>query len=128
MKKLLKLITNKIFIVGLLIIAQFFLVMYFANSIIFSYNIVYVLMIVLSILLVVWVVNRDENPYYALAWSIVILTFPPIGAVIYLIMGDRKAPEELREKLQNLSKALSCLKIYQLWRKSNDLIHQFINR
>lgn len=99
MKKLLKLITNKIFIVGLLIIAQFFLVMYFANSIIFSYNIVYILMIILSILLVIWLVNRDENPYYALAWSIVILTFPPIGAVIYLIMGDRKAPEELREKI-----------------------------
>lgn len=61
----------------------------------------YVLMMLLSTLLVVFVVNRDENPSYSLAWSIVILVFPPLGAVVYLLIGGRKAPELLREKISH---------------------------
>ena len=99
MKNLLKFLTNKVFIVAFLVLLQFVLVMQFARNIIFKYNFIYVLMMVLSTLLVVVVVNRDENPSYALAWSIVILVFPPLGAVIYLLIGGRKAPKLLREKI-----------------------------
>ena len=101
MTKILRALTNKIFIVAMLILIQFVLVIQFARQIIFTYNFIYVLMMVLSTLLVVVVVNRDENPSYALAWSVVILVFPPLGAVIYLIIGGRRAPKLLRERISD---------------------------
>ena len=100
MKNILKHLTNKIFIVGMIILIQFFLVIYFAREIIFKYNFIYVIMMLLSTLLVVIEVNRDENPSYSLAWAVVILIFPPMGAVVYLLIGGRKAPKLLRESVE----------------------------
>src|SRR5690554_5373876 len=99
MKHILKILTNKIIISGLIIIAQFLLVLYYVRELMFAYSFIYIFMMILSLLLVIWVVNRDENPSYGMAWSIVILIFPPLGAVVYLLMGGRKAPIELRERI-----------------------------
>lgn len=101
MKKIIKFLTNKVFIVATLVILQFVLVMLFSRELIFKYNSVYIFMMLLSVLLVVVVVNRDENPQYSLAWSVVILTLPPFGAVIYLLIGGRKTPKLLRERISD---------------------------
>ncbi len=101
MKKILKRLTNKVFIVGLIIVAQFLVVMHYAQEFIFSYNIVYISMMLLSMLLVIFVVNKGENPSYSLAWAVVILIFPPLGAVVYLLIGGRKAPILLRESISD---------------------------
>lgn len=101
MKNILKYLTNRIFIIALLIIIQFVFVLSLARNIIFTYNFIYSLMMILSIIIVISVVNRDENPSYSLAWSIVILVFPPLGAVVYLLIGGRQTPELLREKISD---------------------------
>ena len=98
MKQLSKLLTNKILIVGLVIVAELLVMLYFINELL-TYNFVYSFMMVLSLLLVVWVVNKDDNPTYTSAWAVIILIFPPMGAVIYLLFGGRKVPKELREKI-----------------------------
>ena len=98
MKQLSKLLTNKILILGLVIVAELLLMLYFINELL-TYNFVYSFMMVLSLLLVVWVVNKDDNPTYTSAWAVIILIFPPMGAVIYLLFGGRKVPKELREKI-----------------------------
>lgn len=99
MRELLKLLTSKMFLLSVVIIAQILIVLYYIYSFIYTYNFIYILLMFLSALLVIWVVNRDENPSYGIAWTIIILMFPPMGAVVYLLIGGRKTPKELREKI-----------------------------
>lgn len=99
MKNLLRILTDKIVVVGLVMLVQVSLILYFAMDFIFSYNLVYMFMILLSILLLIVVINRNDNPSYALAWAIVILAAPPFGAVIYLLFGGRQTPKKLRERI-----------------------------
>ncbi len=99
MKKLLKFLTNKVFVIAVVIIVELLIVLHFARELIFTYNFIYGFMMVLSLLLVIWVVNKNDNPSYAVAWSIVILIFPPLGAIIYLLFGGRKVPKELRVRI-----------------------------
>lgn len=101
MKKLLRVLTSKMFIVSSLVLVQFIFVLLFARDIMARFNAIYIFMMFLSLLLVIVVVNRDENPSYSLAWSVVILTLPPFGAVIYLLIGGRKTPKLLREKISD---------------------------
>ena len=42
---------------------------------------------ILSILLVLWIVNKEINPSYKLAWTILILVLPVFGMVVYLLFG-----------------------------------------
>lgn len=99
MKKLLRILTNKIFVVGIILVAEFVLVFYLAYNLSINYAIVHTILAVMSFLLLIYVTNRNDNPYYRLAWAIVILTIPPFGSVLYLIFGGKKVPKELRERL-----------------------------
>lgn len=99
MKKILKYLTSKVFVVAAAICIQLYIVLYLWNTMLNTFRYLYLFMMILSLFLVIWVVNRDENPSYALAWSIVILIFPPFGAIIYLLVGGRKVPKKLREQI-----------------------------
>lgn len=96
MKKILKLLTNKIFIIGVLVIIQL-LVLFYLIQLLGSYSqwIVTVLNI-FSILVLIHVVNSNENPSYKQAWSILVLMIPMFGSVVYLIFGGKKIPKKLR--------------------------------
>lgn len=99
MKLVKRIMTNKILVALIAVIIQFFLIIYFAQTIISKYPFVYVILMIFSTILVIWIVNLDENPSYALAWTIVIMVLPPFGAVVYLLFGGRKTPKKLSEQI-----------------------------
>ena len=99
MKKLLRVLTNKLFVMGILLVVQLVVVFMLAYNLSINYAVVHSILIFLSFLLLLHVTNRNDNPYYRLAWTIVILTIPPFGALMYIIFGGRKVPKELRERL-----------------------------
>ncbi len=49
----------------------------------------------MSIVLLVYVLNRNDDPAYKIAWSIAILSLPVIGVPLYLLAGNRKVPKKL---------------------------------
>ena len=99
MRKILRLLTNKLLVVGVILIVEFILVFALAYNLSINYAIVHSFLVFLSFLLLLHVTSRNDNPYYRLAWTIVILLFPPFGAVMYIIFGGKKVPKELRERL-----------------------------
>ncbi|CAM4245306.1 cardiolipin synthase [Erysipelothrix aquatica] len=99
MKTLLRIITNKIFVVGIIVVAELWLLLYLVWNLSLNYATIYSILMFLAVLLVIYVINRNDNPVYRLAWTIVILVFPPIGAVLYLSFGGKKVPRKLREKI-----------------------------
>lgn len=99
MKKLLRILTNKLFAVGIFLIVEFVLVFTLAYNLSINYALVHSILVFLSFLLLLHVNSKNDNPYYRLAWTIVILVIPPFGAVMYLIFGGKKVPKALRERL-----------------------------
>ena len=99
-KKLLNFFFSKIMIVAYLIIIQLlflFGLIFFLSS--YS-SIIRFILSVLSILMVIYIFNKDENPSYKLAWISVILILPLFGGIMYLMFGGQKVPRQLRRQLK----------------------------
>ena len=53
----------------------------------------------ISIVAVLWIVSKDMNLAFKLAWTILILAVPVAGAVIYLMFGKSRLGKELQKKM-----------------------------
>ena len=51
----------------------------------------------LSLVAVIWVVSKDDNPSYKLAWVIAIMGIPVFGGLFYLMWGNIHDTKEVRE-------------------------------
>lgn len=90
MKKLLKLLTSRTVVVGMLIFLQVLFVLY-VILFITSYSLITLLCLeLLSTATVIWLVSNRENPSYKLAWVIVILSLPIVGIVFFVLFGNKR--------------------------------------
>ncbi len=64
---------------------------------------------IISIIAVLWLVNRNINPAYKLAWTMLILAVPISGAVIYLIFGHSWLGSDLKRRLDQADRESSNL-------------------
>ncbi|MGO3733117.1 MAG: cardiolipin synthase [Vagococcus sp.] len=99
MKKLLKIISNRAIIIGLLILIQLGLLF----AIIFRFNdyfvYFYTVYIIVSIAVIVKIVNNRSNPAYKIAWIIPIMLIPIFGTVIYLVFGRVRFTKKDKRKM-----------------------------
>lgn len=97
-KKLLNFFFSKMMIVAYLIILQLlflFGLIFFLSS--YS-SLINLILRILSILMVIYIINKNDNPSYKLAWVSIILIVPLFGGVMYLMFGGQKVPKELRRQ------------------------------
>jgi cardiolipin synthase len=89
MRKLLRFLTSRGFILGILILAQFllFCILIWLASL-QQVWLGYVLQ-ALSIIIVIAVVGNRDNASYKLIWCILILVFPLFGGMFYLLFGGK---------------------------------------
>lgn len=107
MRKCLKLIFNRIFLFGLALLLQlnWFLIFLIRLS---NYSVyISIGLTVLSLLAVLAVINKDENPMYKLAWVIPILIAPLFGGVLYLMAGNKKPGRSMRRRLERSSRKIA---------------------
>lgn len=97
-KKLLQLLFNRIFYVAVALLVQLGWVLltawrlagyskYISNALTF-----------ISILTVLWIVNKKINPSYKLGWTILILVFPVFGVILYLLFGKSRIAQKIQDK------------------------------
>ena len=103
MKKLLRFLTSRVVLVTLLIALQLGLLSYVVLYLSVHALPVYVLTQCISLLLVVWVVSREDNPSYKLAWVITILALPIFGGLFYLIFGSKRLSRALKKRVVELT-------------------------
>lgn len=99
MKKLLSILVSRIFVVGVLIVFQLLFMMSIVYTLSVSMQNVYRFCIILSFLVLIYLINKQGNPSFKLAWSILILLFPLFGGIFYLLFGDKKVPKALRKNM-----------------------------
>lgn len=52
-----------------------------------------------SMAAVLYIVSKHDNPYYKLAWVVLILMVPILGGMIYLAVGNKRLPRRLKQQL-----------------------------
>ena len=99
MNKILKILTSRIFLWVVLMLIQilWFIVIFYA----FSYNIRWagIFMQIMTYIVVLTIVNKQDNPSYKLAWSITILALPIPGLALYALIGRTNITVKNRKRL-----------------------------
>ena len=106
MGKLLKLLCSRMVIVGLLIAVQvvWFLVFLFRLT---RYSVgINIFFTGLSVIALLFIINRRDNPAYKLAWAVPVLVFPLLGGLLYLMFGTKRPLKGLRNRLDTAKKRL----------------------
>lgn len=98
--KYLKVMFNRLFIFGLMILVQVVYMLLIISKFGHYSQLLSVICTVLSILVVLFIVNKEDNPAYKIAWIIPILLFPIFGGLLYLFLGNKKPGKKMRVKLE----------------------------
>lgn len=107
-KKLMNILTSKPAIVAMLILVQLIIL----GSVVFTLSeyfiTFYFFLLFLSVVMSIYVINKDDNPNYKMTWVMCIMSFPVFGGLLYLLFGGKKVPKELRVRDYFLS-AISAI-------------------
>lgn len=102
MKKLFKLLFNRIVLVGLALLLQIVLLVIMLVRFEEYFVYFYATSIVLALLLVLKIINSNINPGYKIAWMIPILLVPVFGVLFYLILGGKRLSKHTKKKMRNM--------------------------
>lgn len=94
------LFSRRRYTVTLIILLQLVLILYLTYSFSGAFRVIYLIIEALGIIEVLYLSTlKDQNPRFIFSWTLVILGLPIIGPVLYLLLGNRKIPKELRTRL-----------------------------
>ena len=106
MKKLLRLLSSRYFLAVLCILlefAQLTAVFLFLKSYFWPTNLLGWL---LQLVVLLYIINRDEIPEFKLPWVIILLLFPVAGALLFLLFADNSASRKQRRRYGAITEAL----------------------
>lgn len=99
MKKLLKLLFSRVFILGIPILLQAFAIVMvtwrFSSYFVYFYSIC----TLLSVIALLRILSAKTNPAYKIAWIIPIMLFPIFGGLFYLMFGGNRLSKRMKRKM-----------------------------
>ena len=98
--KILKVLLRRLVIVGVVIVLQIAWLIWLAQVIGEHSKFIEWGLQLVSVAVVIYIVNKEENPAYKLAWTIPILIFPIFGGLLYLTLGNKTPAKKLRLELE----------------------------
>ncbi len=103
LKRLKRLAFSRVFIVGILIALQFFILFYAAIGFTKYFVFYYVVSFLLACLFVLRIVHSPQNMAYKLAWTVLVLIFPLFGASVYTIFAGNQLTKYSIKKMRFIS-------------------------
>ena len=108
--KWLKKIFNRNFLVFMILLVQTLFILTFFIKLHDYSSFIYGAQTVLSVILVAYVINREEtNPAYKLSWSIVVMLIPIVGAFLYVFFHSQLGRTSFYEKKNRVIKKTAPL-------------------
>lgn len=100
MSKIGKILFHRVAIIGVSIILQ--ICVYIVTILAFSEYMIYLhwAFIAVSALAVLWIINDRSNPGYKLGWIIIVLIFPVVGGLLYLLLGGNRLSRRNQRRLR----------------------------
>ena len=109
--KILKLSQKRVVIVGFLILIQvLWMVSTFTKLVDYS-RVLNIILEVISCCVLLYIISKDDNPAYKLAWVIPILLLPIFGGILYLCFGDKRPTKGMRRKMDKAATKISAFSI-----------------
>ena len=90
LKKLLKLIFNRIFYIVFALLVQLGWLFMMAWKLAAYSKYISIGITAISIIAVLWILNKKINPSYKLGWTMLILVFPVFGLLLYILFGKSR--------------------------------------
>lgn len=94
--KVLKLISHRIFITSILLLAQLVWFIVFLIKLTSYSTIISVGFALLSLLMVLYIVVNDVNASVKISWIILIMALPLFGGLFYLLFGNKRPTKKMR--------------------------------
>ena len=109
--KILNFISKRVFIVGFIILIQIIWGISMLTRLTEYSSALNSVLAILSMLVVLYIINKDDNPAYKLAWIIPILSFPLFGGILYLMFGDKRPTKRMRIQMDKSAARISAFSI-----------------
>ena len=109
MKKIVKVLISRLFITVLLILLQFGYLFYLLLEVGKMSTYINLILNILAFIVALFVVNRRMNPAYRLAWVFIILMFPLLGLLLYVVFGRPELTRKAREKMNRVNEEVEPL-------------------
>lgn len=111
MKQILSFLTSRMFIFFALIGVQVWFLVTLLYDIENKFQWIETAVFVGSLLLALWVANKDVNPGYKIAWLLLILIMPVLGITMYFLFSQKKFNSEERALSAKIYNTLSAVLI-----------------
>ena len=106
MKRLFKLLTSRLFIIGVMILLQIAWIVLFLADFSERYSFVSAIINVIAIILAFSVITRWTNPSFKLSWVFFIMMVPIVGVPVYLIFGRPGLTRGTRRRMDAINAKL----------------------
>ena len=132
-KGLINLVFRRIFIFGMMILSQVFLMAYMFSNVTAYSNFINTLIRILAFLLVISIVSEQKtDPTTRLLWSVLILVFPLFGTLMYLYVKTQFGSRLIKKRIENVNEITTgYLKpdetVYKKIRLDNEKIYPLTN-
>lgn len=87
-KSLFSFLFNRLTISAFLVLLQFAVLLYVLLELQGRMLHIYQALQIISILVIIWLIRKPDNPAYKIPWIIIILAFAPFGTLFYLFWGN----------------------------------------
>lgn len=99
MKKVFEILFSRIIIVAVLIAIQLGILIFAILKLSEQFVYLYGIFVLLSMVVVVYIVSRTDNPSYKLAWVIPVALVPVFGGLLYLLFGGNQMGRKLKKQI-----------------------------
>lgn len=128
MRNIIRILTSRLIIVIALIALQIWFLTMSIWQVALYYQIMGYLEI-FAVILAIYIINKQEDPSYKIAWIVTILVFPVFGGLLYILCAGRKMPKKLyRGTTQSSNRMRHLLKQDQTVLSDLKLDHPHIDR
>lgn len=107
--KLLKIISGRVFITSAILMIQLIWFMLFLISLTSYSTLISEFFSVFSILIVLYVIGKEENASYKIGWIILIMVVPLFGGLLYLFVGNKRLSKWMALRLSREHKRITEL-------------------
>ena len=111
LNKILNFISKRVFVVGLIILVQILWGISMLTRLTEYSDELNIFFEFLSLLVILYIINKDDNPAYKLAWIIPILSFPLFGGILYLLFGDKRPTKKMRIQMDKAAAKISAFAV-----------------
>lgn len=99
-KKKDRLFLSKVVISGFLILLQIAFIVIATLGLGEYYAYLHALCTVVSVVVVIYIINKTDNPAYKLAWVVPILLFPIFGGIFYIVIAGNRSSKYFVRKIE----------------------------